>query len=307
MKSASLCLLVICCVQAAFSQTENTDLSQKISDALTKYGQVPVTRQKLVPTKIKECHESRSGACIGSYDVVINRPVLVTTNELLTVTNVTLMFVNNIAFDKAVRTELPDQGVANVDSYQNCLSNGISQQFTLQQSFQRNVSFQVTHSVTNSSSAEIGFTYKGIPKFDISGKITIGHSETNTEAHTTGTQDTVTRTRSTTIPLQPKQTVFAALKVWPVRFAIPFRVSVRVEADLSKNDNGLQHLSDILNETQRTFDISGILDATDASEGKLVVYDVPFDPNECNSGVKSLKIGKDLQLKEGQELKLRIE
>jgi hypothetical protein len=74
------------------------------------------------------------------------------------------------------------------------------------------------------------------------------------------------------------------LQTWPVQLTVPFSATAMIDADLSRNDKGYQHLSDILNEAERTFPIAGTLEAEDASSGTLVFYDLPYDPSRCPSG-----------------------
>jgi hypothetical protein len=71
------------------------------------------------------------------------------------------------------------------------------------------------------------------------------------------------------------------LQTWPVHYTVPFDAVATIDADLSANDKGYKRLSDILNETQRTFPISGTLEAEDASSGALVFYDLPYDQSKC--------------------------
>jgi hypothetical protein len=57
---------------------------------------------------------------------------------------------------------------------------------------------------------------------------------------------------------------------------------------LSQNNKGYKRISDILSETQRTFPISGAIEANDASSGSLVFYDLPFDALLCPKGTGSV-------------------
>jgi hypothetical protein len=95
------------------------------------------------------------------------------------------------------------------------------------------------------------------------------------------------------------------LQTWPLHYTVSFSTSVIVDGPLNANDRGLQHVSDVLSESQRTFPVVGTIQADNASDGKLVFYDVTFDPSQCpaGAGVRSVlnfmpARGSNLRLKQ---------
>lgn len=201
--------------------------------------------------------------------------------ENLTASNFRVAGSSEVILGAATRTELPDQVIVNDNTIQDCSPNPATQQVTLQESFQRSESVQISHSITNSVSDQMGFQWKVSDVFTLSGQIQIGRSETSGQAKTSGSQESITRSQTGSITVKPQETTVAELRVWPIRYAVPFHATVTIDADLSANDKGFRVLSDILDGPSRTFDISGTIEADDASEGELVFYDIPFDPATC--------------------------
>jgi len=273
-------LMLLLAVNSAYSQT--VDAAQKVSEALTAYGPVPVTVITRVPRQVDKCRMMSHGGSDYCYTETVYDQRPSTTNQILTASNIRITKSGELQFGPAVRTELPDKVIVQDGSIQNCTKNQATQTITLQDSFQRSASMAFSESVTHALSQQINFGLKLSSVFSVGGQVQITDSATNGTVSTTGSQDTVTRIQTGTITTPAHTNTMAELRIWPVQYSVPFQTTVTVDADLSTNDHGFHLLSQVLSESQRTFSVAGVIQANDASEGKLVFYDLDYDPSSCH-------------------------
>jgi hypothetical protein len=178
----------------------------------------------------------------------------------------------------------------------------LTQSITLSEAFQRSQSIALNHSIQNTESFSLNFgVSSGIYKMDAT--LTFGTSETAGTVKTDTDTATTTRAQSGSTTLQPGTAEVGELRIWPVQYTEPFHTTVVVDADLSNNDKGYHHLSDILDGPSRTFDITGHIEADDASIGQLVFYDSPYDPSICGS--KKAVLQQNYVPKDGSKLTRR--
>jgi hypothetical protein len=59
-------------------------------------------------------------------------------------------------------------------------------------------------------------------------------------------------------------------------------LAATVDADLSPNAAGHRLLSEMFEDSKRTFETSGIIEANDASEGEIATREVPFESSRAN-------------------------
>jgi hypothetical protein len=297
-----------------------TNIPQRIAEALAAHGPVSVTRTISVPRTELRCtsflrHFNNQVLQTVSLQkepgpkgpdprthcskVTVFDQVKQTTQEVLTVSNIRVTSNDEISFEQRQPTNLTDRLIVQEALVQDCTSFPATQTVTLSQAFQRSSSIAFSKTVANSASSQISFSLKLSDAFTIGGNIQIGSTTTTGTVNTSGTQDTVTRTQTGAITLQPKTAVLAQLQMFPVNFVVPFHTTVTVDADLSPNDLGDHLLSDLLGKNARTFPISGTIEANDASAGILIFSDIQFDPTKCHgSGVitESHKPGSDDKL-----------
>ena len=227
-----------------------------------------------------------------------------TTQEVLTASSIRVTSSDEISFEQRQQTSLTDRLIVQEALVQDCASFLATQTVTLSQAFQRSSSIAFSKSVANSTSSQINFSLKLSDAFTVGGNVQIGSTTTTGTVNTSGTQDTVTRTQTGTITLQPKTAVLAQLEMFPINFVVPFHTTVTVDADLSSNDLGDHLLSELLGKDDRTFPISGSIEASDASAGTLIFSDIQFDPAKCRgSGVttESHKPNSDDKLTKRQQ------
>jgi hypothetical protein len=141
----------------------------------------------------------------------------------------------------------------------------------------------LSHSITHTSGGGISVS-ASFAGFGATGNISFSDGSTTGTVTTDGTQATVQETRQAAQAVPAHTFLMIELRTWPVQLTVPFNATATIDADLSRNDKGYQHLSDILSEADRTFPISGTLEADDASSGTLVFYDLPYDSSQCPDG-----------------------
>jgi hypothetical protein len=285
--------LLICCVLLTGTgklEGQTTDVAQKVGNLLQQYGPVAVTtivNQKHDRMRCTGGHGEGAGCHNEGYTV----QVPVTNQQVLTATNIHVIKSTDIVFGTPQRTELPEDLYITDFLAQSC-SGGppLTENQTLTRTFSRTTSIQIQRSITNTSgsSANISFQYKvGGSAFTIGGQIQNSSSTTTATATVDSDQQTVTRTATVSATVPTNSAAVLELMVWPVHFVVPFSTTVTVDADLSTNDQKLSQLSQIYpDESVRTFDISGTLQANDASGGKAVIYSVPPDPSQCPAGTQ---------------------
>ena len=139
----------------------------------------------------RHCHEETQ---------IINEPR--TGQEVLTASNIQVIKNDPIVYDPTTEAGLPDKLFVSGSDLINCSSSrSVTQQVSLQVAFQRSASVQVSQSVTNTLSSQIGLKATVAPGLDVSGSVTIGESFTRGTVNSTGWQETVTRSDQTTVIL----------------------------------------------------------------------------------------------------------
>jgi hypothetical protein len=267
-----------------YSWGQNTDAAQKVSDALTAYGPLPVTVVVKTPRRVEFCRTvPPDGGQQCVYQTVYDTSTQ-TTSQLVTATNIRVAKSSSLNWGTATHTQLPDQvSVADV-LYQDCGPGVLTANISISVSFQRSSSMTITKQVTHTVGTQLSGTAKIGDAFTVGVQISEQNSEMNGTSTLSGNQVTVTQSVGGSQQLQPQTAIVAEEQVWPVHYVIPFTATVTVDADLSQNDKGFTHLSDILGETQRTFDIAGTVTADDANQAVLKTFAYPYDPSKCTSG-----------------------
>jgi hypothetical protein len=265
---------------------QDTDAAQKVNEALTAYGPVPVTVVTQTPRQVEFC----PGVHPGGNDQCVFRTVYdtssKTTSSILVGSNVRTVKSSAISWGQVTQTQLPDQMIVADALYQNCNTTTLlTANISISRAFQRSSSLTLTHQVTHTQGSQINGSIK-IPGdvFTVGAQVTDQNSVMDGTATIKGDQQTVTQTVSGSQVVNSQSSMVAEEQIWPVRYTIEFTATVTVDADLSKNDKGFGHLSDIMSETDRTFTVSGLLSAYDASQATLKTFAYPYDPSTCKSG-----------------------
>jgi hypothetical protein len=130
----------------------------------------------------------------------------------------------------------------------------------------------------------------------ITGSISVADGTTSSNAQATGTSSTVTRQDSNTISIPPLTKAVLEYYIYKIGVIIPFSMTVTIDADISTNDSGYVHLSDMIPDaTKRTFMIEGNVSTEDGSAGDwLHAATVYTTANQClgpqNSGLDAAEL-----------------
>jgi hypothetical protein len=185
-------------------------------------------------------------------------------------------------------TGLPDRIYPDTGIVQAC-SNApapVTKGFSLAVAYTRQSSIQLTQSVQHTQNYTITFDTAKILPFKVGAQLVIGDQTTNSVATVDTSIQTVTRTDTDSITVNPGAVGVVQLRVWPVQYTLPFTTTVTVDADLSPNDKGFKLLSDVFPDPAvRTYPINGTLQADDASAGEVVEMTAPYDASLCDSDV----------------------
>ena len=250
------------------------DASQEIANLLAAFGPVPVTNVVQVANPRLDFTQLPR-----LVFVTVFTPTPQTTSLVLTASNIRVVASSEFSFGAVTRTELPDHLIVQDSLAVNKSSVPASTTVTLSEQFQRTQNVQIQQSVTHTSQESLNLGFKFSEVFSVGGQVTIGQSTTDGNVVATGSSDTVTRSQTSNVTVQPHTAEMAEIQMWPVNFEVAFTATVTVDADLSKNDKGYTMLSQIVDAPRRTFAVSGKITAVDASESRLVWFDIPYDPN----------------------------
>ena len=143
----------------------------------------------------------------------------------------------------------------------------------------------MSRTVTHSQTQTVSFDVTPMKQFKVGGQLSFGEQDAVANVYIDANQKTVAYTHNDSWAVPPGKAAVVQLRAWAVQYAMPFSTTVLIDADLSTNDRGLTHLSDIVPDpSKRTFAIAGIVKATDASAAHYVEYGAPYDPSQCGGG-----------------------
>jgi hypothetical protein len=276
--------------------TVYTDVAGVVNQLLAAHGPVPVTVQVPTQVQVEVCGPSGDPPrfrCNPGWKTVMKPQ---TTSKILTASNIRAVSTSDVAFGTLTKTTLPDViGAASLELCNTGATTG-SQGVTFSEQIQHTDSTTITHSVTNTLSASLGGSYVVVPGLTLNTSVQIGTSNTTSNASLSGTALSTTLQINETEPVPPQSRYAVEFLVTPTQFNVPFSATVTVDADLGANDPGLAHLSDIADQSKRTFSVDGVASSTMGLTAHTVMEPLSY-PGDCvvGSGVTS----KHLELKDG--------
>jgi hypothetical protein len=291
MKAAYLVAsLVVGVVSPGIAQT-NTNVAQTVSQLLTAIGPVPYTA---TVTYWSECVE-RSGDPPRLEVFPCQKTKVVTTNNVLTASNIAIVSHSDVQFGTQIYTDYPDDLNASFLTIRNCSpvppppnpSTPPPTQVVLSTTITRTTSVTFSQSITQGGSTNLGFnlgaTIDGI-KGGITGGVTVTNSSTTGSATTTTDATGVTQTETGTYSEPWMSTSLVGVSAYRVGITIPISFTATVDADLSPNNRGLKRLSDALTVVQRTFSVVCQIATDAASKAQLTYYaPTPVEPSDCTA------------------------
>ena len=254
-----------------------TNLDEKVKDLLMKRGRVPYTHKVEQPVHLK-----RNCGIIQPCDYV--RVVKRTEQVYLTASNYKMSVKGETKFNSRKDTPLKaDQEVLS-QHFRNC---DLVKDGTMALAISTAVAHTITATLTKQAALAEGGSFGisgGIPGFaTLSGSLTITKTDTKMDAKADALAKTDTRSTTDTKTVGPMTLMTAFFILWPIKSEIPFHVTATIDADLSGNDKGWMHLSDIYSVDDRKFPIDGIITVTQASDGDVEFKPKPLTPAECSA------------------------
>jgi hypothetical protein len=262
---------------AVHAQSKNAELESAIQ--ARNHGPVSVTRMVRVPYQRTVCRGVRENR--DCYDVTDYRNEPRTSNELLSIGAINIVRAEPFRFGAPIRTALPHEATIEDKTYVNCTAAPTTKQSTFALTFVRSASTQVTKTVTNTTGSTLGFGGLAIGPFTLAGAINITDSRTDGTVNTLGTNETVSHNHSETIIVPGQSVYLAELRHYPIDLAVPFETKVLVDADLSANNAGLTRLSQIVSDSARTYEVAGLIHASDASGATFRLLERPITAADC--------------------------
>jgi hypothetical protein len=161
-----------------FSFAQATDAAQKVSDALTGFGPVPITIVTQVPRVTTVCHSEDVPGTDRRRIVCGNRtvydPVTKTSNQILTAANIRVVKADQLVFGEMTRHDLPDRLTVDDFLAQNCTPDPATPSFSVSTSFQRSASLAFQQSITHTVTYGVNVTAKLTDVWSVGGNISLG-------------------------------------------------------------------------------------------------------------------------------------
>ncbi len=289
MRRAYLIVAVIIGAVSPGNAQTTTNVAQTVSQLLTAIGPVPYT------TTVKywtDCME-RGGDPPMMTITPCQKTKTVTTNNILTASNIAIISHTDVQSGTPVFTDYPDDLNANFATIRNCSpvppppnpSTPPPTQVVLSTTITRTTSVTFSQSITHGGSASLGFSmgakYEGITG-GITGNVTVTESSTSGSATTNTETNAVTQSVTATYSEPWMSTSLVGLSAYRIGITIPISFTATVDADLSPNNRGLKRLSDALALVQRTFPIVGQIITDTASQAQITYYPPStLQPSDC--------------------------
>jgi hypothetical protein len=262
-----------------------TDLNAVVAGFLQAHGPVAVTTQTTIQVPYTQClpaagfHQiPEPPICHQAFQPVQQKN---TVQSILTASNIRVASNTEMTFGSVTQTTLPDELTAASQDVCNPSATTGSQNASFSQQIQHNDSATVTHSVTNSLTDTISGAYNLGGGLSLSNSLQIGSSNTTSTAALSGSALTQTLQLQVTEQIPAQSRYGIEFLVTPTQYSVPFSVNVTIDADLSPNDAGLTHLSQLVDPTKRTFLIDGIVTSAVGLTGHANFVQLPFDVQNC--------------------------
>jgi hypothetical protein len=289
----SSAILLASSAPARADVTTFTDVGQSISQLLNSFGPVPktVTASQTISGQRCQPIHNREGSGIFCTPFSETQTTSSTVNAILGFSNARIVAQQPITTGPVVITDLSPIFDATAQENTNCAPVAATATVSLATQISRTAVMQVSHSITNTLGANLGFNIAIEQGVNLTGQISVSSAATTGTLQSNQLLTSTTHTSTQTVPMQPQTTTIAKIAVFPVQYSTTFRTTVTVDADLSDNNNGFHRLSDIFDESKRTFVIDGTITANDATFAAVVLIPAAFDTALCASASATARGG----------------
>jgi hypothetical protein len=208
--------------------------------------------------------------------------VVETYTDALRLTDVSLRVVGGQVNVDSKRTILPDKVHFHDSDVINCSPDTPqSETKTLQVTFQTARSIQMTRAVSHSQqiTAKVGFTFEHVGSADLTISGTDSVTLTNQTAQTV--TETISASDQVTVTAAPLKRAQVSLQVIEGGIQSTFHAKLVADGPVDANIDGISVASQVLSESERTFDVDGILTVTSASQSKVLRHDTSLTAAFC--------------------------
>jgi hypothetical protein len=280
-----LCAVFICCTYlcmlAVVALADPIQVQSELQQQLDAKGMVSKNRTVKAPCPPPNLRPGQSWWCDSNLPTYITE----TYQDYLLITGLSVTKVGNITFGKPIINAIPEKIHMQTFELRNCSSVSQSGSDTVSLSIATQNTVSMSHSVSTSITIGANLSYS-IPAFG-SASINFSVNRTVQLSDSSSQTQSETVTHSETIP----RMAAAYTDLWGEYFSVesnlsvPFSANIIFDGTVDANISGYSKLSQILDETQRTFIVSGILSATAASDAHTRFYEKSLDKiKDCASG-----------------------
>ena len=266
---------------AVAQDTSAIDLKAELNSILEGKGKVTKSRTaySLVPGRCTGGTSERGHEhvwCEKSVNVPYEERYL----DSLHVINVDVVKVTRVSFDKEYATSIPSKGHIQGFHAHNCGETPLPVSRSLSVSFETSQSVSWNRTVTTSSSvsANMSFTLlagAGI-SFSYSKSVAIADGVQGSESSNCSDSQGV----SPSVPGNDE--IWVEMRLNEYNLAVPVQATIVVDGTVEPNLNNATRISDVLTEAERSFTVTGVLNAaTCSSKGELKKYERKLTPEEC--------------------------
>jgi hypothetical protein len=260
--------------------------SAQVVDTTAALNQLLRTKPQLSFTRIiqQQQHGCSSHTLhVGSPPVQIcstwTEPVSQQYVDFAQVTSTKVIGVENVQLETSRIVTLPEDAKVQMYDYANCASGTLGAQVSLAISGTESTSVTGTQAVSTTEGASFSLTAKLTAgtlgtTFSVNQTVSTSASQTNSQS------TTVPRTFTGTETAAPGDSGEIELLAYQTTVQIPYTATVVVDGPLEPNNSGKAMASSLLSAQERTFQLSGVLTATNVSDASVRANPLP-GPTEC--------------------------
>nr|WKF58512.1 hypothetical protein HUO10_003012 [Paraburkholderia busanensis] len=270
-----------------------TDVGTTMSGLLQKYGPVNVTtyhmEQRPGPDICRASGPPGVDRIYTCHSVTTSVQVAKTSSQVMTASNFAIVSSSGLRYEAPVLHDYPQEVFAEYAFATNCMTGGAPNQslpvvnVNLSKSYSRTFSVNISKSFSNGGARQLN---GGVSAFgvNIGGSIQISQSATNGTATTDTAGETFQIAASGQVQEPWRSKSLVAAIAHKIGVEIPFSATAVIDGDLSPNDKGFKHISDVLDTKARTFEVIGTIFTDMASQADLTFFDPkPVEASDCVS------------------------
>ncbi|MFC3124326.1 hypothetical protein ACFOD4_04570 [Pseudoroseomonas globiformis] len=201
-----------------------------------------------------------------------------------------VVVAHEVEWRKEKMTSLPEKLVIQRVLYTHCSEGTLSVPISLSVSASKGFTVSKSKGVTTTQNHRVNLNIPlsfGAPAPGPNSSLSFGVDFNTSTSISTTEQETSSKQESRSfganLNLTKKERGYVELIAYQFGISVPFKAKVTVDGNLKPNISGLMRASQLLSETERTFEIEGELVAHDVSQGHASTVVLPGLPNCDNA------------------------